>query len=212
MRWTRRRGDPGRPRAPALPAGVAGGADHPGRRGGARSHRAGRRPARGHRRESPHAVRVRPDDPGGRRDLSRAGRDQLRRGHGVHEGGATSPRPTTCPSPRTARTTSPCIFWPPPPTAPISKRTASGWIATSPSLSGSRTDSPSRRIAPVTASSSTGRGWRLAGRRTPSPQDRKERSKCRMATASSPLRNFRYRATKFFPAFVKRIPLRGPPP
>jgi L-alanine-DL-glutamate epimerase-like enolase superfamily enzyme len=44
--------------------------------------------ARGHRREPAHAVRVRPHDPGRRRDFSRAGRDQLRRDHGVHEGGA----------------------------------------------------------------------------------------------------------------------------
>src|SRR5436309_9384253 len=64
--------------------------------------------------------------------------------------------------------TSPCTFLPPRPTARISKRTASGWIATSPSRSGSRTDSPSRRIAPDTASSSTGQGWRPAGHKSQS--------------------------------------------
>ena len=73
--------------APAS-ARLARGADHPRRRGRPRADRARWRPAHRHRREPPHAPRVLADDPHGRRVLSRARRDQLRRGHRLHEGGA----------------------------------------------------------------------------------------------------------------------------
>ena len=49
--------------------------------------------------------------------------------------------------------------------------TASAWTGTSPSPSGSRRASPSRRCSPATASSSTGRRSKRSGRSEPRPAD-----------------------------------------
>ena len=166
MRWSVGRGHPRRPRAsqpfdpvwleePTIPDDVA----------GPRPHRARGRPADRGGREPPHALRVPRAHRRRRRDLPRARRHQLRRHHRLHEGRAPGrgvqpagdlarrPRRHRAPAGRRART------------APTSKPTASASTATSPSRCASRTASPSRRTGRGTGSRSTGRDWRVSGRR-----------------------------------------------
>ena len=88
MKWSADEAIRRRAGAARVRPGVARGADHSRRRRGPRPGAARRRAAGRDRRELPHAVGVPADDLGRRRELSRAGRHQLRRRHRLHEGRA----------------------------------------------------------------------------------------------------------------------------